>query len=51
MKSFFFKRIIKNMIKPPPYSKYLKTERKRDKNQRIKAITEWYRYLHRTQNK
>jgi hypothetical protein len=42
------------MIKPPPtppYSKYLKTERKRDKNQRIKAITEWYRYLHLTQNK
>lgn len=50
-----YKKIISNMIKNSkktiPYRKYLKTEHRRNKTKRTKTITEWYRYLHRTQKK
>jgi len=49
---FLFKKIINNIIKNNkkkvvPYSIYLKTELKRDKNKRIKAIKEWYDHINK----
>lgn len=40
---YYFSQIKKT--RPPSYGEYLQTEKVRNKEKRIKIISEWYKYL------